>query len=56
MIAHWLNTLLEATFQRKSEGGNVELGVLPSLGSAAFTQGMTAMRFEFPAIVYGHAL
>lgn len=33
MIYLWLETLFEETFQRKSEGGSIELGVVPTLGS-----------------------
>jgi len=31
-----MDTLFNETFQRASEGGNVELGVIPTLGSLAF--------------------
>lgn len=32
------------------------MGVIPTLGQAAFEQNMQQMNLEFPAIVYGHAL
>lgn len=56
MIYLWLDTLFKETFQRQIEGGNVELGVMPTLGQLAFEQNMNIMRLEFPAIVYGHGL
>lgn len=37
MIYYWLDTLYSDTFQRVPEGGNVEYGVVPTLGSGAFT-------------------
>ena len=36
MLYLWMDTLFNETFQRASEGGNVELGVIPTLGSLAF--------------------
>jgi hypothetical protein len=56
MVYLWLNTLYKNTFMREPEGGNLQMGIVPTLGSAGFLQWMTVMRFEFPAIVYAHAL
>ena len=33
MLWLWLDTLLKQTFERQSEGGNMEIGVVPSMGS-----------------------
>ena len=56
MVYLWIETLFEQTFQRVQDGGNIELGVMPSLGSQAFLQWMQVMRYEVPAILYGSVL
>jgi hypothetical protein len=52
MLYLWLETLFNETFSRQMDGGNVEMGVVPSMGQIAFEQNMNIMRYEFPAIVY----
>lgn len=56
LIYMWLETLVEQTFQRQQDGGNKELGVMPSLGSTAFTKYMQYMSLEMPLITYQHLL
>lgn len=56
MLYLWIDTLYQQTFQRIPEGGNLEYGVAPTLGATSFNQWMNVMRFEFPVIVYAHAL
>ena len=56
LIYLWIDTLIKQTFQRQQDGGNLELGVLPTLGQAAFEQNMDLMHLEFPIIVYGSLL
>lgn len=55
MIYLWLETLYAETFQRQQEGGNQELGVMPSLGSASFKQYYEFMSLEVPLITITHA-
>ena len=55
MIYLWLDTLFKETFQRQSEGGSVEQGVMPTLGATAFKQYYEYMSLEFPMITITHA-
>ena len=36
MLYWWMDTLLNETFKRQIDGGNTELGVMPTLGQIAF--------------------
>ena len=56
MLWLWLDTLFHQTFERTQDGGNLELGVMPSLGALSFEQNMNIMHLELPLIVYGHLL
>ena len=56
MLWLWMDTLYSHTFQRVQDGGNLELGVMPSLGSLAFEQSIDTMHLEFPLILYAHLL
>ena len=55
MMYLWMDTLVKETFQREREGGDVEMGVIPTLGSTAFKQYMEYMSLELPLIVHAHA-
>lgn len=56
MLWLWMDTLFHQTFERTQDGGNLELGVMPSLGALSFEQNMNIMHLELPLIVYGHLL
>ena len=40
LLYFWIETLVEKTFQRQQDGGNMELGIIPTLGATAFEQNM----------------
>ena len=50
-----MDTLFKETFQRQSDGGNIELGVMPTLGATVFKQYYEYMSLEFPMITITHA-
>lgn len=48
MMWLWLNTAWDLTFERIQDGGNVQTGVIGTLGATAFEDTISYMRLELP--------
>ena len=52
----WMETAYDYTFARVQSGGDVEIGVLGTLGATALNVTMTQMQLEFPMLTIAEQL